>query len=117
MFFVSRRFVCERLGISPWASYGFFSATESGLIPSDRVIALLNRSRKARELELDFIPSDVVTAEELSERTGIPAKKLLAWTRRKKNVPPHFRMNKQTTRFRVSSFDEWTERRFRGRRG
>lgn len=114
MFYVTRSFVCERLGISAWASYGLFAATDVGRIPSDRVTSLLNRSRKAHEEELDFIPSDIVTAETLEKETGIPAKTILRWTRRTKKIPPHFRINKQTTRFRRSSFNAWLERRTRG---
>lgn len=114
MFYVTRKFVCERLRISAWASYGMFRATDIGRLPSDRVIALLNRSRKANEGRLDFIPSDIVTADELETETGIPARKILAWTRRSVKIPPHFRFNKQTTRFRRSSFGAWLERRTRG---
>lgn len=114
MFYVTRKFICERLGVSLWASYSLFRATEIGRIPSDRVIDLLNGSRKAGEEKLDFIPSDIVTAEQLAEETGIPARSIIVWTRRKVKVPPHFRINKQTTRFRRSSFAAWLERRTRG---
>lgn len=100
--------------MSLWTSYALFSATEIGHIPSDRVIDVLNRSRKAGEERLDFIPSDIVTADQLAEETGIPAHSILVWTRRKVKVPPHFRINKQTTRFRRSSFAAWLERRTRG---
>lgn len=109
MFYVSRKFICERLGVSKWASYGMFAATSIGRIPSDRVIALLNESRKAGEERLDFIPSDIVTADQLAEETGIPAHSILVWTRRRVKVPPHFRINKQTTRFRRSSFAAWLD--------
>lgn len=114
MFYVTRQFVCDRLGVSPWASYGMFRATDIGRIPSDRVTSLLNRSRRAGEEEVDYIPSDIVTAEQLSEETGIPAHSIMVWTRRTKKVPPHYRINKQTTRFRRSSFAAWLERRTRG---
>ena len=109
MFYVSRKFITERLHISMWASYGLFPATSIGRIPSDRVIDLLNRSRKAGEEKLDFIPSDIVTADQLAEETGIPAHSILVWTRRRVKVPPHFRINKQTTRFRRSSFSAWLD--------
>lgn len=111
MHYVTRDFVCERLKVSQWASYGFVAATAIHRIPSDRVIRLLNRSRKAREAELDHIPADIITPEEAEAETGIPARTLLVWTRRKVKVPPHFRLNKQTTRFRRSSLAEWLERR------
>lgn len=114
MFYVTRQFLCDRLHVSKWASYGLFKATDIGRIPSDRVIALLNGSRKAGEEKLDFIPSDIVTADQLAEETGIPAHSILVWTRRRVKVPPHFRINKQTTRFRRSSFAAWLERRTRG---
>lgn len=91
-----------------------FAATDIGRIPSDRVTALLNRSRRNGEEEIDYIPSDIVTADELAAETGIPAHTIMVWTRRKRKVPPFFRINKQTTRFRRSSFNAWLERRTRG---
>lgn len=117
MHYVTREFVCERLKVSLWASYKFAPATSIRRIQSDSVIAVLNRSRKAREKEIDFIPSDIVTPDEASEETGIPAKTLVTWTRRAVKAPPHYRLNKQTTRFRLSSLNEWLERRANGQRG
>ena len=114
MHYITRDFICERLKVSRWASYGFVSATSIHRVPSDRVIALLNRSRKAREEELDYIPSDIITPDEAESEFGIPASSLLAWTRRSVKVPPHFRLNKQTTRFRRSSLSAWLERRTNG---
>lgn len=117
MHYVTRDFICDRLKVSTWASYGFAPATSIHRIPSDRVISILNSSRKAHEKEVDYIPSDIITPKEAEEETGIPADTLLAWTRRSVKVPPHYRMNKQTTRFRRSSLLEWLERRTDGQRG
>lgn len=114
MFYVTRDFVCERLKVTQRTSYNLVPATNLPHIPSDRVIALLNRSRRAGEEKLDYIPSDIITAEEAETETGIPARRLIVWTRRSIKVPPHFRINKQTTRFRRSSLAAWLERRSRG---
>lgn len=114
MFHVTRTFVCERLKVTQRTSYNLVPATSLSYIPSDKVIALLNRSRKAGEHKLDYIPSDIITAEEAETETGIPARRLIVWTRRSVKVPPHFRINKQTTRFRRSSLAAWLERRSRG---
>lgn len=114
MHFVTREFVCERLKVSAWASYKFVPANDIHRIQSDRVIAVLNGSRKAHEPELDYIPSDIITPEEAERETGIPAKTLLTWTRRSVKVPPHYRLNKQTTRFRRSSLSAWLDRRTNG---
>jgi len=111
MHFISREFVCDRLKVSRWASYKLVPPTSIHLISSDDVIALLNGSRRAHEPEVDFIPSDVITAEEAESRFGIPAKKLMRWTRRSTRVAPHFRINKQTTRFRADTLEKWLERR------
>lgn len=114
MHYVTRQFVCERLKLSLWTSYRFVPANDVHRIRTDRVIDILNSSRRANEKALDFIPSDILTPEQAEEETGIPAKTLLTWTRRAVKVPPHYRLNKQTTRFRRSSLAEWLERRSRG---
>jgi len=111
MHLVSREFLCERLKLSRWASYKLVPATSIRLISSDDVIALLNSSRRAREDEVDFIPSDVIKAEDAEVEFGIPARKLMLWTRRSRNVAPHFRFNKQTTRFRKETLRKWIDRR------
>jgi len=102
--------MCERLRISEGSSYRIIPAGGIPYMTSDRLIGFLNRSRKGREEELTFIPSDILTPEEASEETGIPVHKLLIWTRRKKKIPPHFRFTKQLTRFRRSSLSSWLER-------
>ena len=114
MFYLTRETVCERLKVSLWASYRLVPATDIARIPSDRVIDVINKARRSRQEELDFIPSDIVTPEEAEAVTGIPARSLLTWTRRAVKSPPHYRLNKQTTRFRLSSLEEWLERRTRG---
>ena len=114
MFYVTRDFVCERLKVSRWASYGIVPSTAIGRIPSDDVVSVLNRSRKADRDVLDYVPSDILTPDEASELTGIPANVLLRWTRRSVKVPPHFRINKQTTRFRRESLENWLRRNTRG---
>ena len=110
MFYITRSFICDRLRISKWVSYDLFRATGIGRIPSDRVIDLLNGSRRAGEERLDYIPSDIVTADQLAEETGIPAHSILVWTRRKVKVPPHYRITNQTIRFRRSSFNAWLDK-------
>lgn len=106
MHFMTREMVNERLRLSSSASYRLLAPNRLHMVGSDEVISLLNRSA-VRECGVDFVPSDIVTADELSEETGIPAKRLVAWTRRTKNVIPHYRLNKHTTRFRMGSVTEW----------
>ena len=106
MHFVDREFVCERLKISPWSSYRILRPTNIHYISTDEVIACLNKSAK-REDRLDYIPSDLVTAEDMEKETGIPARKLMLWTRRRRKVIPHFRITKAITRFRKSTTLQW----------
>lgn len=111
MHYLTRDFVCERLKIGLNASYKFAPATAIHRIPSDWIIKVLNRSRRAREEQLDYIPSDIITPDEAADEFGIPAKCLLRWTRRAVKVPPHYRLNKQTTRFRRETLSKWLERK------
>lgn len=108
---VTRQFVNERLAIGKWQSYGLVKASYLAYVSTDDVIALLNRARRGREDELDFIPSDIITPEQAEVETGIPARRLLLWTRRRKKVPPHFHLNNKTIRFRRSSLSAWLDRR------
>ena len=109
---LERKFVCERLGIGIWPCRELFKASYLSYVDSADVIALLNESRRGREPELDFIPSDIITPEQAEKETGIPAKRLLRWARtRKLRVPPHFHLSNKTIRFRRSSLNEWLDRR------
>ena len=70
MFYLTRETVCERLKVSLWASYRLVPATDIARIPSDRVIDVINKARRSRQEELDFIPSDIVTPEEAEAVTA-----------------------------------------------
>lgn len=110
MHFVSREWMCERLRVSKWSSYGLIRPSRLHLVNTDDILSLLNRARRSQK-ELDFIPSDLLTADEVERELGIPSRKLAAWTRRRKNPPPHFRINKQITRYPLGPLSKWLERR------
>ena len=112
MNFLRRDLICERLRLNVRQSYRIVGSSRSGLISSDEVLRILNRSRRGIEDPFSFIPSDVVTADELLAipelaDSGITQQKLRAWTRRTRNVPPHFRLNGHTIRYPRALFVKW----------
>ena len=112
MSLLKRQLICERLRIKHRASYRIIGASRLSLISSNDVLDLLNDSRRAMPRPLDEIPCDLRTPEEMAEEIGgVSAHDLLNWTHRTKNVPPHFRLNKQTTRFSASRMMAWLEER------
>lgn len=104
----------ERLRLGLRQSYRIIPPSRCELINTDEVVDILNAARRGIREPFTILPSDLMTAEEISAviLDGlIPAKRVLAWTRRTKNVPPHFRFNKQTTRFPRRLFEEWIRER------
>lgn len=118
MNYLTRQTVCDRLRLGLRQSYRVVGCTYGELVGSDEVVCLLNRARRACG-PLSFVPSDLLTPEELAgrlEESGVTAHDLVVWCRRKKNVPPHFKFNRCTIRFRESEFSEWMRSRSRIRR-
>lgn len=115
MNFLGRELVCERLRLNVRQSYRIVGSSRSGLIASDEIVRLLNRSRRGMGMDapLSEIPSDIATPDELCEKIGIKPSKLRAWSRRTKYVCPHFRLNGHTRRYSVSRFVEWLSRNSR----
>ena len=112
MHFFDRQFVMDRLRLKLRQSYRLIGASRLNLISSDEILRILNRSRRAIPTPFSFIPSDVVTADELLAipelaDSGITQQKLRAWTRRTRNVPPHFRLNGHTIRYPRALFIGW----------
>ena len=107
MNFLHRDSVCERLRLETRQSYRLVGSSRLGLIASDEVVRLLNRSRRGDMPACTFIPTDILKIDELAEELGIDQKKIRAWTRRTKNVPPHFRLNGHTIRFPLGHFTAW----------
>ena len=113
---LKRQMICEKLRLTGRQSYRIVGASFSSFISSDEVLEIVNRARRFIAEPLKDIPSDMRTPEEMSEELGgiVTASQLLTWTqRRTKNVPPHFRFNKQTTRFSSRRLTEWLEARSR----
>lgn len=114
MHLLRRNLICERLRVARRASYRIIAPSRLSLINSDEVLYLLNRARRGGIEYLHDIPSDLRTPDEMaSEIEGVTAHDLLNWTHRTKNVAPHFRINKQTTRFSASRLLAWLEERTR----
>lgn len=116
MHWMSREWLCKRLRLSLRQSYSLVRPGYGPAISSDTILALINSSRRNIAEPFQYVPSDIVTAEELAQAeeiasTGITAHQLLVWTRRTKAVPPHIRINKQTTRFVKSAFFKWLAER------
>ena len=101
-----RQLICDRLRLDRRTSYRIIGPS------SDEVLYLLNHTRRGGIEYLHDIPSDLRTPDEMAaEIEGVTAHDLLNWTRRTKNVAPHFRINKQTTRFSASRLLAWLKER------
>lgn len=112
MFLLARDLICTRLRLSRSASYRIIGTARLAQINSDEVIELLNRSRRGSQEVLTDLPSDIMTADELAAGLAesgmeISAETIVRLSGHKRNTPPHFRLNKQTRRYRLSSFRDW----------
>lgn len=112
--FLSRGWLCERLRLKRRQSFRILSSGRNGLISTADVVRLLNRTRRGIEQPFTFVPCDIVTAQELADspelaHSGLTAKRILAWTKRKRNVCPHFRINSHTRRFPRGLFLGWLD--------
>lgn len=120
MNYLSRALVCERLRLGGRQSYRIVSPSYGSLISSDEILHIINNARRGIREPLDAIPCDMMTAEELAADPVlggvVQASRIITWTHRTKNVPPHFRFNKKTTRFSRGIFIQWLDSRSRIRR-
>lgn len=117
--YLRRDLVCERLRLGLRQSYRIVGASYGERISSVEVVDLLNRARRAIPEPLTFIPSDLLTAEEVVRdfaASDITERELRAWTHRVKNVCPHFRLNSHTIRFSRSRLNDWLAGRSKIRR-
>ena len=111
MTLLRRQLVCDRLRLQRRASYRIIGSARLSLVSSDDVLCICNNARRGAIDALLDIPTDLLTPDEMAAEIGVEAKALLAWTRRTKNIPPHFRFNKQTTRFSRSRLMAWLGRK------
>lgn len=119
MTYLLRNKICERLRLGYRQSFRIVGSSYGERISSDDVVELLNKSRRGTEEMLTFIPSDLMTPEETAEHfkeSEITSRELRAWIHRTKNVPPHFRINKQTVRFSARLLNEWLASRSKVKR-
>lgn len=89
-------------------------------ISSDRVVEMLNRVRQNLAVipAAEGVPSDLLTAEELAAlpelaESSIAAHEILAWSRRKRDPIPHYRLNSHTRRYPRKAALAWMERKFK----
>ena len=107
MYFFRRDLLCARLRLKHRQSFRLVGSSRSGLISSDAIVSLLNRSRRGIPAALREIPSDLMLPDEVCAEWGITPKELRAWSRRKRNVAPHFRLNGHTRRYPREIFIRW----------
>lgn len=108
--YLRRKLVCERLRIAASTSYKILGAGR--FVRSDDILELLNRSRRGPQEVLTEIPSDLRTVREIASdlaESGITEKDIRAWSHRKMNPPPFFRINKQHRLFRLSAMLDWLD--------
>lgn len=111
MNYLPRPLILEQLKLSLRQSYRIVPPSYGALINSDEVLHIVNEARRGIREPLTGIPDDVLTAEQLAGDPALggvlsPAR-LIKWTHRKRNIPPHFRFNKKTTRFPRRQFFDW----------
>ena len=109
----TRESVNDHLRLGKSQSYNIVPATQSGRIRSDCVLALINHSRVGIEEPLQCVPSDLLTPEETVTQLGaigVTRRDLRRWTRSKRNVVPHLRINRSTIRYSRSMLEEWLAR-------
>lgn len=114
--YLNRQMICDRLRLSRRTSYNIVGSAYGSLVSSDEVINLLNRAKRATSEDLNYIPSDLMTADELATALNEPcitASALLAWTRRTKNVVPHFKLTNRIILFSRSRVTSWLDDRSR----
>lgn len=120
MAYLTRQLICQRLRLGRRQSYRIVFPSYGPLINDSEVVHLLNDARRSIPEPFTMLPSDLMTPEELAadpELNGaISAHRLLVWTRRRKNIPPHFRLTTHTIRFSRSLFFNWLSRRSRIKR-
>lgn len=112
MYFMRRDWLMERLRLGLRQSYRIVGNSRSGLVSLHEIIGLLNRARRGIKDPYSFVPSDLLTAEELIAipelaASGLTSSKIRAWTRRTRNIPPHFRLNGHTIRYPQGLFLDW----------
>ena len=103
----SRETINNILRIAPRQSYRILRHTSTGRIRSDAVLDLLNNARVGIITPLSVLPFDLITPDEVERVYGVTKKELSRWGKRKRNAPPHFRLNKHTVRYSQSSFGKW----------
>jgi len=111
-YFFDRSFLIERLRLNLRQSYRLIRPSRNGLVSSDEIVRLLNRSRRGIDEPYTFVPSDIMTADEIISmpelaQSGITLRKLRAWSRRTRNIVPHFRLNSHTIRYPMGLFVGW----------
>ena len=111
MNYLTRQLICDRLRLAWRQSYRIVMPSYGPLINSDEVLHILNDARRGIKEPLDCIPHDIVTAEELAQDPALNGlltpERIMTWTHRTRNVPPHFRFNSHTIRFSRSRFFTW----------
>ena len=107
MFLYRRDMLCAKLRLKLRQSFRLVGSSRSGLVSSDAIVSLLNRSRCGIPTALREIPSDLMLPDEVCAEWGIKPKELRAWSRRKRNVAPHFRLNGHTRRYPREIFIRW----------
>ena len=112
MNYLTRDLVNLRLALKHRQSYRLIPmryTCRNGLISSDLLLEMLNRSRVNQPV-LEHIPSDLVSLDTLAQRlapTGITRPQLFRWANRKRDPLPHIRFNGHTRRFSLSLCDAW----------
>lgn len=108
--FLSRQSVCDRLRMSQSATYRQpWLRSRQHMVDSSDVLELLNRSARAGQELFDVggqIP-DAMTADEVCESIGFPARRLMLATRHDRDAVPHWRINSHVIRFHLPSVMRW----------
>jgi hypothetical protein len=112
---ISRKELCRYLAVSQKSSTRILPAASRGsrIITEARVFARLNQGRVAMPLQGVVLP-DLMTPEQVGAQWSLdgkpmPATRVLALARRRRNPLPHFQITRNCLRFTKSAVQAWME--------
>lgn len=111
--FLERQKVCDLLRMSVRASYRQWNRMRPRhhMVSSTDVVDMLNRSARAgqrRISDIGVIPQ-TMTASDVEEKTGYPARRLVLATRDTRHPLPHWKINSRVIRFDLASVQAWLD--------
>jgi hypothetical protein len=104
---VTRAHICERLRLKRKQCWQMFPTEVGNRVWDSTVVnCLRNKAVNVRNVS-DFIPSDLLTPEEIAKEIGTPARWVLNQIKNVRKAVPHYRLGLRTILVRRSEFLTW----------